>query len=94
MKFIISFSQGFFWPELFKIFWLTVQGSEEGNEDCKNKPSAPLFKGPTDQIDGKRYNVAKAESRLLWRPKFTNFSSFMDKTYVHEMKVPLIDYNV
>lgn len=70
------------------------QGSEEGNEDCKNKPSAPLFKGPTDQIDGKRYNVAKAESRLLWRPKFTNFSSFMDKTYVHEMKVPLIDYKV
>ena len=68
------------------------QEVEEGHEGCKKAP--PLFKGPTDQIDGKRYNVAKAESRLLWRPKFTNFSSFMDKTYVHEMKVPLIDYNV
>jgi len=52
----------------------------------------PNFKGAADLMDGKRYNVAKARSGLQqWTPKFSDFSSFMAKDYVHQMKVPLLD---
>ena len=51
-----------------------------------------LFKGPEVKMDGKRYNVAKVRSQLLWKPNFTDFSSFMEETFVQEMKVPLLDY--
>ena len=50
----------------------------------------PNFKGDTDLMDGRRYNVAKVRSRLQWTPKFTHFSSFMAADYVNEMKVPLL----
>ena len=52
----------------------------------------PNFKGAADLMDGKRYNVAKARSGLQqWTPKFSDFSSFMAKDYVHQMKVPLLN---
>ena len=54
--------------------------------------ASPNFKGAADLMDGKRYNVAKARSGLQqWTIKFSDFSSFMAKDYVHQMKVPLLD---
>jgi nucleoside-diphosphate-sugar epimerase len=52
--------------------------------------SAPNFAGDSSLMDGKRYNVAKAQSRLHWSPKFAHFSSFMGGDYAQEMKVPLL----
>ena len=59
-------------------------------EGCK----APQFKGREDVMDGKRYSVAKARSELLWKPKFSDFSSFMEEAFHYEMKVPLLGYNM
>lgn len=50
----------------------------------------PTFTGDANVIDGKRYNVAKVQTMLGWRPKFANFSAFMESGYVNEMSVPLL----
>ena len=42
-----------------------------------------------DKIDGKRYNIAKIQSRLQWTPKFV-FSSFMADENAKEISVPLL----
>ena len=56
--------------------------------------TAPQFKGREDLMDGKRYSVAKARSELLWKPKFSDFSSFMEEAYLREMKVGILGYNM
>jgi len=63
-----------------------------------NQASIPNFTGGvpnegedvSSQIDGKRYNVNKVQTKLQWTPKFSSFSKFMSTDFANEMSVPLM----